>query len=150
MFVTFNLSVPILIILCKRKPELDATSIVVSDVVDIFVVIVVKDADTEGAAPPYPLSTYNSPANPSGSNEPVSYTIELSDEYLFEPETYRYSKLNPVLLTDLIFNISPSLNPETLATENVTALAAYEEDPAIIVPVSDRKGSIVVELAIIN
>jgi hypothetical protein len=72
MFVTFNLSVPILRILCKSILLLDATFIVVSVVVAILEVIVVRDADTLGAAPPYPLSTYSSPANPSGSNEPVS------------------------------------------------------------------------------
>ena len=83
------------------------------------------DTDEEIATiPPNSLSTYISPASPSGSIEPVLYDKLESSEYLLEPETYKYSTLNPVSSTDFTFNISPSLNPDTLANDKVTAFAA--------------------------
>ena len=147
--VTFNLSLPIFIIFCTPSPVESATLIVVSPVVAMSAESVVTDEDTAGV-PPYDLSTYNSPAKPSGSIEPVFPVIDASSEYLFEPDMYTYSTLKPASLTDLILSISPSVNPEVLATENVTAFAAYDDDPAKITPSVSFKGCIVVALETIN
>ena len=104
---------------------------------------------------PYPLPTYISPANPSGSMAPILDEAidaeygEFGSVYLCEPVTYKYSTENPVSPTDLAFKISPVTNPLTFAKLIVTSVAEEPELPAIIsLPLLN--GCSVVEFATIN
>ena len=73
-----------------------------------------------------------------------------SSEYLLEPDTYKYSTENPRESTAFTFKISPSSNPDTFATEKVTAFSVTVDCPAIILPSASLKACIVVPLDTIN